>query len=1094
MSDFEDETAGGDDNYDNNNNSDDDSDFYIPDSGDSYSSFDYYCQPSYSSGDRFCSNFRKRTIKDITNPIENEKAKCFSDINEILLELFKDEKEKEEEKVLSKIILLFSQDCKNFKMIMGLFNVFFSIRPKEKSFLINLISSLYALSPIFKDSFVNYAKQKKDDDLLNLFLNKNPEILHNIQNNVKQQSIILYENGPIKTAIINDDFDTLQSLTYDENKFNFLCSTKPFYEFLKINKIRKMYFRIATQISHWEYKIYTKDNFFPYTEDEEHYYDEHYDEHSIGLIQPLEFIAFYGSVKSFKYFLLNDAIITSKKLNKYAIAGGNLEIIHILEQRGISFDNCLNTSITFHRNEISNWLMDNYKCQDISFKTAIRSYNFPAFFFLYLNRKYNVERINGDHYSDDFTCYMQDYIMSESCIYQMIDFLINIGADIKRQTKFGFSIIYDLCLREDLDIDLIKYLIEKGAYFDDSFGLICTHNSPNIELIKFFINHGVDINQKYNLKYHKLLPFIKSDYIFPKLKSDHILPNLKSDSILPNLKSREVIKILIENGADVNLLGSDGQTILSKAILYDSPFDREFIEYLIQHGGDVNTLIPFEEPNIHHTGKLPLLYNLCNLYFDPSEQRANIIEKIKFLISKGANCNIGPFSPLFPFCCHDPIHFDMIELLINNGADVNYGEIDSFSSLCRQKSLKFKYIKLFINKGVKISSEILNELIARGYRDYQTFEYIISKRGVKALTGISILPLCDDKSDNSKLFHLLVEKTPKLDDTEPSLSYFCKKPSLDIPLIKQLIDKGANINLESPILDLIQRKDASDDIIKYLVDKGANLNFGDNPPLNILLHKETLNLNLIKYLAEKGADVNYECKCISKDSSKDCTTTPFKEICNHNCLTYPLFSVFIENGADFHKIDPLYNLFANPKCTVEMIKLLQQKGYRLPFFDIMNSPYRNWLNTNSKMNYDVLIYLFLNGRKYDENGIRKKWTEFEMLQFFDLLCQHHNFGAVKKYIDFGFNPNTYHLLIHSYYKFGFSRKIIETLLSKGADINQTDGKNTLLSILCKDIKTNFESVKYLVSHGAKISDQDINNASKNPACANYLRKRKDMKK
>ena len=72
MSDFEDETAGGDDNYDNNNNSDDDSDFYIPDSGDSYSSFDYYCQPSYSSGDRFCSNFRKRTIKDITNPIENE--------------------------------------------------------------------------------------------------------------------------------------------------------------------------------------------------------------------------------------------------------------------------------------------------------------------------------------------------------------------------------------------------------------------------------------------------------------------------------------------------------------------------------------------------------------------------------------------------------------------------------------------------------------------------------------------------------------------------------------------------------------------------------------------------------------------------------------------------------------------------------------------------------------------------------------------------------------------------------------------------------------------------------------------------------------
>ena len=48
-------------------------------------------------------------------------------------------------------------------------------------------------------------------------------------------------------------------------------------------------------------------------------------------------MAFFGSVKCFKH-----AILTSefdlREIEKHAISGGNTEIIHILEDKGISFD------------------------------------------------------------------------------------------------------------------------------------------------------------------------------------------------------------------------------------------------------------------------------------------------------------------------------------------------------------------------------------------------------------------------------------------------------------------------------------------------------------------------------------------------------------------------------------------------------------------------------------------------------------------------------------------------------------------------------------------------------------------------------------
>ncbi|OHT08342.1 hypothetical protein TRFO_04976 [Tritrichomonas foetus] len=92
----------------------------------------------------------------------------------------------------------------------------------------------------------------------------------------------------------------------------------------------------------------------------------------------LEISAFYGSIQSFKYLLLNEVEIgmgktqTSQAFGRFhlkehwnsmnfAIAGGNAEIIHLLERKCSIFEGCVEIAIKFHRNHIFKWLLENEK-------------------------------------------------------------------------------------------------------------------------------------------------------------------------------------------------------------------------------------------------------------------------------------------------------------------------------------------------------------------------------------------------------------------------------------------------------------------------------------------------------------------------------------------------------------------------------------------------------------------------------------------------------------------------------------------------------------------------------------------------------------
>ena len=98
---------------------------------------------------------------------------------------------------------------------------------------------------------------------------------------------------------------------------------------------------------------------------------------SINFSDLIDHAAFYGSLKCFKYLLLNSKD-QSQQLAKYAVAGGNTEIIHICEQNKKKFLGTLKVAIYYHQNDIAQWIFENEKdmTDDNSINWCIDANNF----------------------------------------------------------------------------------------------------------------------------------------------------------------------------------------------------------------------------------------------------------------------------------------------------------------------------------------------------------------------------------------------------------------------------------------------------------------------------------------------------------------------------------------------------------------------------------------------------------------------------------------------------------------------------------------------------------------------------------------------
>ena len=327
----------------------------------------------------------------------------------------------------------------------------------------------------------------------------------------------------------------------------------------------------------------------------------------------------------------------------------------------------------------------------------------------------------------------------------------------------------------------------------------------------------------------------------------------------------EVIKLLLDNGANVNYRDVEEQTPLVLAITYNAPI--EVIKIILDKTND--ELINLED-NLDF-GRTPLMHALDTNGIFSIEKN---IEIIKLLLNKGANINYRNtynFTPLtFALYYKNPIK--IIKFLLDNGANVNE-VIDEEDEEYEEDEEDEEYeihgttpltLALEPNKeSEKYNDNDLLEIVKLLLDKGANVNYIDNNKHIPLVYAIQYAPIevikiILDKTDY-KLINL-EEKKFDLGRTPLTHVLFWREGEIIKEIIKLLLNKGANINYknylgQTPLIFALNER-SSIDTIKFLLDNGANVNDKDNKGNDVLTWASMNPIEIIQLLLDRGAKVN----------------------------------------------------------------------------------------------------------------------------------------------------------------------------------------------------------------------------------------------
>jgi len=212
--------------------------------------------------------------------------------------------------------------------------------------------------------------------------------------------------------------------------------------------------------------------------------------------------AAFGSVKIFKYLSVNGYEM-SETTAKLASQNGNEEIIQIIFNNNISFENCLDYAICGHSTKIAEWIISKYGIKNVCLSTIVKCFNTLAFFNIFLK---------GDYKNVDET---EKYDVS----------------------AFSHAIY-------NFNYGLSEFLLEKGANIDffgdgEEWTPLLNLADRSLKATEFLIKHGANVNHK--------------NY------------NGATALLFAVTRRLDIAKVLIAAGADVNALDKDDYSMLHHA-------------------------------------------------------------------------------------------------------------------------------------------------------------------------------------------------------------------------------------------------------------------------------------------------------------------------------------------------------------------------------------------------------------------------------------------------------------------------------------------------------------------------------------------------
>lgn len=208
---------------------------------------------------------------------------------------------------------------------------------------------------------------------------------------------------------------------------------------------------------------------------------------------------------------------------------------------------------------------------------------------------------------------------------EMFEQLVINGADLSHVTNNHGNLLINAARSENFAI--VSYLLQNGADVnvkDDlghtAFQYIITPYDRNRELVELFLSKGADINTKdasggKSLMFYAIESESATRIEFLKgLGAD--INTLDNSGRRPSVDDPEIIRLIIEEGANMNALDDRDDSYLCEAI---SDEDLELAHYLVNKGADVNVGCYFSEP--------PLV---------KAVEKGNLT-LVRFLVENGAN-------------------------------------------------------------------------------------------------------------------------------------------------------------------------------------------------------------------------------------------------------------------------------------------------------------------------------------------------------------------------------------------------------------------------------------------------------------------------
>ncbi len=226
------------------------------------------------------------------------------------------------------------------------------------------------------------------------------------------------------------------------------------------------------------------------------------------------------------------------------------------------------------------------------------------------------------------------------------------------------------------NVEIIKEITKLGAKSDINESFKSAWGSGNLELIKYFIEAGADVNTQDDYGITALMRAVTpkdidvAKFLLDKGADVNARDNEGRTPLFYANYSKEIAELLIAKGADVNAQDSHWETPL-----FECNGNKEIVELLISKGADVNV--------IGDCGQTPLSIALMRgKYYN---------EIAKLLISKGANVNFQIYFNQ-PACKNwsgdtsltatvDRENTEMVKLLLEKGADFNKKNADGKTPL-----------------------------------------------------------------------------------------------------------------------------------------------------------------------------------------------------------------------------------------------------------------------------------------------------------------------------------------------------------------------------------------------------------------------------